>query len=114
MFNYIRNIFVKKKKKTFNTITFGIDNNGKVYIDLHIDNISSFHSEKFGFLMYLINESFYLQPMIDAVVALSDNPDYREFSESTIKSWNIHAIKNNEHPLSLENPIIKPSKFVKI
>lgn len=116
LYSLIKDMFFTKSKKidTSNSIIFSIDENGKVHLDISINQTSDYHSEKFGYLLYLINEGFYLQSMIDAVVGLSDSkPEYTKFLECTIKSWNSHASKKDTHPININNPIVSPSKFGK-
>jgi hypothetical protein len=83
-----------------------------VKITIFIDDTSSKSSEHFGFLLYLINEGYYIQSILDTLFEMSQSyPDYSFFISKVIEEWS-KKIKNDTEYKNEENkPIIGPSQF---
>ena len=117
IYNFIKNLFENKKlsestNKKENSITFFIDDDDKIKIRIFIDDTSSKSSEHFGFLLYLINEGYYIQSILDTLFEMSQSyPDYSFFISKVIEEWS-KKIKNDTEYKNEENkPIIGPSQF---
>jgi len=117
IYNFIKNLFVNKKlseptNRKENSITFFIDDDDKLKIRIFIDDTSPKSSEYFGFLLYLINEGYYVQSILDTLFEMSEAyPDYGVFISSVIQEWSKKIKDEPEYKGEQHKPIIGASQF---
>ena len=91
-----------------NSIVFNIDNDNKVNLTIDIKNTSLESADKLGFLLFLINEGYYVQSFLDIISDLSKkNIDHALFAQKTINSWSTRITDNADD----NDPIVKPTEF---
>lgn len=94
-----------------NSIMFESDSNNMVNIKVYINDPSRDAADKFGLLLYLLNEGYYVQHTLEILSNLSKEHHNNEFITATINSWSNKVTDNTKHELYINDPIIKPTQF---
>lgn len=114
MINYIKKLLFNKKSNISNTnisaIIFQIDNsNEETKIKIELENLSTDAAQKFGSLLFLINEGYYVKPILDILSEMSkESMEKAIFTQYTMSEWSSKVATNNNTD---DDPIIKPTQF---
>lgn len=109
MFDFFRKQSIEKNKSTVqNTISFDLDSDGKVHFDIHVLDESKEAAEKLGLMLFMINEGYYVQHIINSLDTLMKNPASSQFAQQIISTWSQHITNDT---LDQENPIVSPLSF---
>jgi len=97
----------------FNIILFQIDENQKVHLKVNIDNFSEEAAKKFGFLLFLLNEGYYVQTFMDLISDFSkESLTKAQFCQQVIGSWSNKIAESDKYELDHQDePMIKPTSF---
>jgi hypothetical protein len=115
--NFISKLFKPKHhssdKVSCNSITFKIDQDQKIHLHIDIENLSSADANKFGLMLFLLNEGYYVQTFMDLMTDLSKQDLTKaQFVQQVIGNWSKQITESNEYEDKLDNePIIKPTLF---
>lgn len=102
---------VTSTNETTNSIVFESDSNNMAHIKIFINDPSRDAADKFGLLLYLLNEGYYVQHTLDILSNLSKEHHNNEFITATINSWSNKVTDNTKNELYINDPIIKPTQF---
>jgi hypothetical protein len=123
MFDIFKNLFNNKQPKAnisevvgnqnqvsnSNFVTFELDADNKPHVLLDLDNLSTESAKQLGILFYLLNEGYYIQPVLDVLLAISkQDVEKNLFTQTVLNSWNSHI---NTNSTKSEEPLIKPTQF---
>lgn len=89
-----------------NSISFDLDANGKVYFDINVLDESKEAAEKLGIMLFMINEGYYVQHILNSLDIIMKNPSSENFAKQIISSWSEQISKEDQ-----EDPIVSPSSF---
>lgn len=109
--------YLKNKSKTdskTNSILLQIDHDNKVNLKVFINNNTIESADRFGLLLFLLNEGYYVQGFLDILSDLSkQNPYNDKFVKQTISSWSnkITESAELESNINSNDPVIKPTEF---
>ena len=115
--NFISKFFKSKSsladKPSCNSVTFKIDQDQKIHLHIDIEYLSSVDASKFGFMLFLLNEGYYIQTFIDLMTDLSKQDLTKaQFVQQVIGSWSKQMTESDEYENKLDNePIVKPTLF---
>ena len=110
--------FLKEKNNTqqtdnTNKILFEIDENHKINIKLDLGNFTDDSAEQLGLVLFLLNEGYYVQTLMDLITDLSnENNEKLKFAQKIINSWVEKINTSNSYEAKSEDePLIKPTYF---
>jgi|LakMenEpi03Aug12_release.lakeMendotaPanAssembly.Ray.scaffolds.fasta_scaffold435234_3 hypothetical protein len=117
----IKNLFTNIKtddeksipeQKKYNKIIFEIEKN-KINTKLEIDDFSDDSAEQLGLVLFLLNEGYYVQTLMDLITDLSnENNEKLKFAQKIINSWVEKINTSNSYEAKSEDePLIKPTYF---
>lgn len=105
----------KENTKPTNSVLFEIDNNNNIDVKIKLNNALVDDAEKFGLLLFLINEGYYVQTFLDILSDISKEGEHQaKFVQTTIHSWASKVTESNIYETNIKNecdPIIKPTQF---
>lgn len=113
MINYFKQLFYKKTVSdttvSKNKIIFEVDNNQKIDIKFELNDLSVEAATKFGYLLFLINEGYYVQSALDILSNMAkEDLNKQRFAQQTINQWSSKILDNETIN---DQPIIKPTQF---
>lgn len=110
--NFIKSIFYQRKFISNNTIIFSVDTDNNNDFKLEINHYSKEAAEKFGVLLFLINEGYYVQSILDSLSSLSkENEEKSQFVQQAIYNWSSHIKASDGYSSTNDEPIVKPTQF---
>lgn len=113
MFNYIKKIIYKtiENEQQDNSITFSVDDLGKIKTIISITNKAQHSSDDFAYLLYHLNEGGFTKIILDTLFEISNKyPENALLISDIITKWS-EKIKHSPDYNSEENPIVSPSQF---
>ena len=124
MFNLFKLFTTKKNidhniEDKDNQITISIPKNGKVKIELKVNNYSELDAETFGLMLFFMNEGYYAETIVNLLFDLTLNKEKKTiaFMEKSIDAWstaiNNFDIQPNTNIINNQDPIISPTSFYK-
>lgn len=109
---FISKIFQPTQTKHGNNIIVNVDDEHKINLSIDMNNFSSEAAEQFGMMLFLLNEGYYMQTLMDLVIDLSkSNNEHAVFAQKILSSWSNKITLNNHASQNDEEPIVKPSFF---
>jgi hypothetical protein len=118
MINYISKFFTtnnsEKLQITNNSIIFEIDQNQKTNVWMELKDTSPEAASNFGFFLFLLNEGYYVQTIIDILskTLKEDDEEKSIFVQKIISTWSQKITENSKYDSDINNdPIIKPTEF---
>lgn len=125
MFNYIKKYFSTKQEQKAeepkptpvedNLLVISCDSHGTSKVKITVNNKSFESAKQFGELLFLLNEGFYVQPILDVLNdIIKTEPAYATFIQSILNRWStkVTEIEDVEEDL-LNQPVISPTFFYK-
>jgi hypothetical protein len=117
MLQKLKSLFTQKEqqkesqKSKSNYLIFELDENNQSHISLAINNDDLESAKQLGIMLFLINEGYYVQLILDVLLKISKQDiNHNIFVQKVISDWSSHI---NDNLLSENNdePIIKPTHF---
>lgn len=103
------NDLVDNEQGKSNFITFELDQDNKPHVLLDLDNLSTESAKQLGILLFLLNEGYYVQPVLDVLLAISKQDVQKNlFVQTVMSNWSSHIAADNK---KIEEPLIKPTQF---
>lgn len=104
----------KNKTENTNAVTFILDDNNEPYIHISITDLNYDKAVHFAKMLFEMNSGLYASSIIDILMQLSKQDDsIRIFVAKIIAGWSLYGDINKEPTHSENEPIIKPTDFVK-
>jgi hypothetical protein len=108
--------FYKKPNKevsSVNKLIFSIDENGKHWIDIKINNDTDKSCEQFAKLLYNLNSGAYKLSIIDFLISTPDKqPQIKSYIDNIIMFWGILIESNENNTLGIgkseKEPFVSP------
>ena len=125
MFNYIKKYFSTKQEQKVeepkpvpiedNLLIISCDSHGTTKIKITVNNKSFESAKHFGEMLFLLNEGFYVQTILDVLnEIIKTEPAYATFIQSIINKWSTKVIEIEDVEEDLLNqPVISPTFFYK-
>jgi hypothetical protein len=84
-------------------------------VKIHLNITSNEAAKQFGEMLFLLNEGYYVQSILDIFTDISKTDDkYAKFIHGIISSWSERVLEMEHHEKnSLDTPIISPTYFDK-
>lgn len=120
MHNYIskllgmKNKTISKEQNNNNTVSFEVDEDKKIDVILQLNDLSIEAASQFGFFLFLLNEGYYVQTIIDILSEMcKEGGEKAIFSQRVISTWSQKILENDKYNSDINNndPIIKPTQF---
>lgn len=94
-----------------NSISFDIDTTQKVRVKMDIYNTSSDDADRLGLCLFLMNEGYYVQSLLDIMSDIAkEDPNKARFIQQAISVWSAKILEA-DHVEYSDQPIIKPTQF---
>lgn len=100
--------------KTENTILFEINQNQDIKIKIDINDSSLDGSQKFGNLLFMLNEGYCTQNILEILTDIAkQNSHQAKFVQDIITVWSARIIESDISTTNTSNqtPIVSPSQF---
>lgn len=113
MFDYIKKTIHQNhtNEQQDNSITFSVDDLGKIKTIISITNKAQHSSGDFAYLLYHLNEGGFTKIILDTLFEISSKyPEHALLVSEIITKWS-EKLKNSPDYNAEENPIVAPSQF---
>lgn len=110
----IKEWFSSSDNKTENTILFEINQNQDIKIKIDINDSSFDASQKFGNLLFMLNEGYCVQNILEILTDIAkQNSHQAKFVQDIITIWSARIMESDITTAnsSNETPLVSPSQF---
>jgi hypothetical protein len=122
IYQYIKNLlgYSKQTKQkehisSENQLIISCDEDGLVKVKIAINHVGKQASTNFGNMLFLMNEGYYVQSILDIFEEIKDsNTDHAKFIEDITNTWSMCMLQIQKLEEEEENnPIVSPTFFDK-
>jgi hypothetical protein len=115
LLGYSKQTKQKEHISSENQLIISCDEDGLVKVKIAINHVGKQASTNFGNMLFLMNEGYYVQSILDIFEEIKDsNTDHAKFIEDITNTWSMCMLQIQKLEEEEENnPIVSPTFFDK-